>query len=149
MHAPIRAVALALLTAVAAPARAADPLIGMAQVTRSDGVKIFVLTGTYRDDAKCRKLLPELVNKAILDAPPAGLSAKMAFVVCDSKAPAGSEFAMLRGEAKPNRIIFFTENFRALAVPATGGRAAERKVCDYLKQRVLQRFGVSGECIEP
>jgi hypothetical protein len=149
MHALTCALVLALLTAAAAPARAADPLIGMAQVTRSDGVKIFVLTGTYRDDARCRKVLPELVNKAILDAPPPGLSAKMDFIVCDSKAPAGSEFAMLRGEAKPNRTIFFTENFRALAIPASGGRAAERKVCDYIRQRVLQRFGVSGECIDP
>jgi hypothetical protein len=28
-------------------------------------------------------------------------------------------------------------------------RDAERKACDFLRQRVLTRFGVNGECLPP
>ena len=128
---------------------AADPFIGMAQVTRSDGLKLYVLTGTYRDRGKCEKLLPELVTKVLIEAPPAGLQAKIDALVCDTKAPAGSEFAALRGEAPSVHVIFFTENFRAMPVLSRCAREDERKACDYVRQRMLTRLGVNGECLAP
>jgi hypothetical protein len=130
-------------------AAAVEPFIGMAHVTRSDGVKLFILTGTYRDRARCEKLLPELVNKAIIDSPPKGMSAKIDYLVCDTKAPPRSEFAALRGEAPATRMIFFTENFRAMPVTPRTAAQDEQKACDYLRQRVLIRFGINGECIPP
>jgi hypothetical protein len=146
---PLRnAFVLTLLSFLAAPAWCATPLIGMAQVTRGDGVKLFILTGTYRDPARCRSGTRDAVHKVVLDAPPAGMSAKLDFLVCDAK-PAGPEFAALRGEAEATRVIFFTEGFRAMPVHPRNARDEERKVCDFLRQRVLMRFGVNGECLTP
>ena len=130
-------------------AAAVEPFIGMAQVTRSDGVKLFVLTGTYRDRAKCEKLLPDLVNKALIDAPPKGISARIDYLMCDTKAPPHSEFAALRGEAPAAHMIFFTENFRVMPMTSRTSAQDEQKACDYLRQRVLTRFGINGECIPP
>jgi hypothetical protein len=132
-----------------AAAGQADPFVSMAQVSRSDGVKLFVLTGTYRDRAGCEKLARELVDKALVQGWPPGVTAKIDFLSCDTKAPAGSEFAAMRGDAPSKRIIFFTENLRAMPVPARGARAEERKVCEQIQQRVLMRFGVRGECLLP
>lgn len=121
----------------------------MAQVSRSDGVKLFVLTGTYRDRAKCEKLARELIDKSLVQTWPQGMTAKIDFLSCDTKAPAGSEFAAMRGDAPAKRIIFFTENLRAMPVPARGSQAEERKVCEQIQQRMLTRFGVNGECLLP
>jgi hypothetical protein len=128
---------------------AADPFVGMSQVSRSDGLKLYVLTGTYPDRAKCEKLSRELVNSALVQGQPAGTTAKLDFLSCDTKAPAGSEFAAMRGDAPAKRMIFFTENLRAMPVPARGARVEERKVCEQIQQRVLIRFGVRGECLLP
>jgi hypothetical protein len=145
-----RACASALLAALtASTVCAADPFIGMAQVTRSDGLRMFVLTGTYRERARCEKLLPELVHKALIEGAPASAKIKLDAAICDTKVPAGSEFAALRGEAPATHVIFFTENFRAMPVHPHGVREDEGKVCDYVKQRVLVRFGVNGECLSP
>ena len=150
MPALVRALCLVLLSAsLAAPALAADSYIGMAQVSRADGVKYFVLSGAYKDRARCEKLMPELLNKALVDAAPKGLTAKVEFMSCDTKAPPRSEFAALRGEAPATRVIFFTENFRAMPVAVRGGAKEEAKACDYVLQRVLTRFGISGECMPP
>jgi hypothetical protein len=140
----------ALLCALpfAAPGQS-DPFVSMAQVSRSDGLKLFVLTGTYRDRAKCEKLGRELVDKTLVQAWPQGMTAEIDFLSCDTKAPAGSEFAAMRGEAPARRIIFLAENLRAVPVPPRGGRAEERKVCEQIQQRVLTRIGVSGECLSP
>ncbi len=150
MSALVRALPNALLLcALVVPVVAAEPIFGMAQVTRADGVKFFVLTGTYKDRDRCAKLMPDLLHKALVDAAPKGLSAKVDFITCDAKAPPRSEFAALRGDAPASHVIFFTENLRAMPVAPASGAAAEAKACDYIRQRVLMRFGASGECLPP
>ena len=141
-------VLIVLVTLSPAAAAAADPLIGMAQITRSDGLKLFVLTGTYRDSRKCQKLMQDAINQVVIESPPPGLSARIDFMVCDAK-PSAPEFAALRGEGKATHVIFFTESFRAMPVHPRNARDAERKACDFLRQRVLTRFGVNGECLPP
>jgi hypothetical protein len=126
-----------------------EPFVSMAQVSRSDGVKLFVMTGTYRDRAKCEALGRELVDKALVQTWPQGMTARIDSLSCDTRVPAGSEFAALRGDAPAKRIVFYTESLRAMPVPARGGRAEERKICEQIQQRVLTRFGVRGECLVP
>jgi hypothetical protein len=112
-------------------------------------MKILVLTGTYRDRAKCEKLAPELINQAIVLRPPARTTAKLDFLTCDTKAAPGSEFAAMRGEAPATRVIFLAENLRAMPVHPRNSKADEQKACEQIRQQVLTRYGVAGECLAP
>jgi hypothetical protein len=146
-----RWIRIALLTVAVLPGGtyAAGAFVAMAQVTRSDGMKVLVLAGTYKDRAQCEKLAPELINNAIVLRPPPRTSAKLDFLSCDTKAAPGSEFAAMRGEAPATRVIFFTENLRAMPVHPRSAKADEQRACEHIRQQVLTRYGVAGECLAP
>lgn len=139
---------MCLAVSTASPAQQSD-LMGMGQVSRSDGGLIFVLLGSFPERAACVRELQTFNEGVVAAAKSAGFSASIDFAACDNKVPPGSEFEALRKGTPTAHYVFFTPSLRMMLVHERGSIEYERQTCEYLRGHFLSKLKLKAKCLAP
>ena len=127
----------------------AEPLFGMAQVSRDDGLLVFVLAGSFDDRGFCERKVLEFTGNFLDSAIAAGHTAKLDAAFCVDRVPKGTEFDALRHGTRTTHYIFFTPNMRMMLVHSRGGLEYERQSCELIRGQMLSKLSIAGKCNAP
>lgn len=145
----LAATCLVIFTETFAQKSNSPDLIGMAQVSRSDGLLAFVLLGAFSDRNVCVRELQSFTDGFVQAGKDAGFSATIDFAACDQQAQKGTEFEALRKGTPTSHYVFFTPSLRMMLVHERGSLEYERQICDYWRGQFLSKLQISAKCLAP
>lgn len=126
-----------------------DSMVGMAQISRSDGLVTWIVLGSFQSRETCFGSVNKYIENFIENAIEAGFSAQRDFAACDTRVPKGTEFEALRLGTNSNRYIFFHPNIRVTLYHPRGGTEYERAACELMRATLASRLNINGRCDPP
>lgn len=125
------------------------PLVGIAQVSRGDGLVIMLLAGSYNEKAACARTLDTFVSYFLENARAAGHAGQADFAACVDRVPRETEFEALRHGTPTSHYIFFTPSLRLMNIHPRGTLEYERQLCEFMRGQLLSKLKIEGQCYAP
>jgi hypothetical protein len=121
----------------------------MAQLSRADGLLMFVVLGSFNDRPTCGAQLEILVANFMQSAEVNGRPGSLDMAACAPDVPRGSEFDALRHGTPTRHYVWFTPNMRAMFVHPKADREIERQMCAFFRGQMLSKLGQESQCHPP
>jgi uncharacterized protein len=109
------------------------PLFGFGQISRSDGLKTFFVTGTHPTKAQCERLTNIFVTSQANTAKAAGHTATLESLACETSVPRDTDYEALRYGTPGAHYMLFSADLRLMSKNERATPDYERALCEQMR----------------